>query len=75
MLLAVLLNGDWVHGVGYLGAIAAAVVFAGSPRLWLLRLRRVRQSSGGCEALHASSSGGAGPKGDGDDRRTTRPTG
>ena len=44
MLLAVALNGDWLHGAGYLGAIAAALVFAGwSPRVWLLRLRRARQ--------------------------------
>ncbi len=44
MLLAVALNGDWLHGAGYLGAIAAALVFAGwSPRVFILRLRRARQ--------------------------------
>jgi membrane associated rhomboid family serine protease len=42
MLLAVLLNGEWVNGVGWIAAMVAAVCFAGSPRLWLLRLRRSR---------------------------------
>jgi membrane associated rhomboid family serine protease len=43
MLLAVALNGDWLAGAAYVAAIATALVFAGSPRVWLLRFRRARQ--------------------------------
>ena len=43
MLLAVILNGDWAVGIGYVAAIACGVAFVSSPRLWLMRLRRARQ--------------------------------
>lgn len=67
MLLAVALNGDWLHGAGYLGAIVTALVFAGSPRMWLLRLRRARQKWR--MRKYTVLRGGAGPgRGSGDDK-------
>lgn len=45
MVISVFLNREWALGIGYVAAITAAVFFVGSPRLWLLRLRRARLSS------------------------------
>src|SRR5262249_49347933 len=42
LLLSVALNGDWLHGAGYLAAMVAALLFAGSGSTLLLRFRRAR---------------------------------
>jgi len=42
LFLQVLLNREWVFGVGYFAAIIAAIGYSGSPRLWILRFRRAR---------------------------------
>jgi membrane associated rhomboid family serine protease len=42
LLVSVVLNGAWVDCVDYFAAMLAAILFAGNPRLWLLRLRRER---------------------------------
>src|SRR5262249_29487275 len=42
LLLSVALNGDWLHGAGYVAAMIAALIFSGSGSTLLLRIRRAR---------------------------------